>query len=174
MLGANVPASVYFAAALGVVALGLLVGSIVGRARGLIVLGILLALGLAVTAATEQIDVPGRDGDVVWRPTTAAELAPEYQHGTGNATLDLRSAPITGSYAARVQMGAGDLTVLLPPKTDATVDAQAGVGGLDILGRHAGGLGGSLRVSDNGPDGPGGGAVDLTIEIGAGTVEVRR
>jgi phage shock protein PspC (stress-responsive transcriptional regulator) len=174
LLGAELPASAYLAAALGVVAIGLLVGSVVGRARGLVFLGLLVTIGLAITTATERIDVPGGDGDVVWRPTTAAQLAPEYQHRTGNATLDLRAAPITGTYATRVELGAGDLTVLLPQKTDATVDAQAGVGQLNILGRLAGGLGGSLRVSDDGPDGPGGGAVDLTIGIGAGTVEVRR
>jgi phage shock protein PspC (stress-responsive transcriptional regulator) len=174
MLGAEIPASVYLAAALGIVALGLLVGSIVGRARGLIFLGILLTIALAITAATERIDVAGGEGDVVWRPTTAAELASQYQHRVGNATLDLRSAPITGTYAARVELGAGQLTVLLPPKTDATVDAQAGVGQLDILGQNTGGPGSSLQMSDDGPDGPGGGAVDLTIEIGAGTVEVRR
>jgi phage shock protein PspC (stress-responsive transcriptional regulator) len=175
MLGHAVPASAYVAAALGVVALGLLVGSIAGRARGLVFLGILLTIALAITAAAERIDVPGGgDGDVVWKPTTATELVPRYEHRFGNATLDLRSAPIAGTYPARIQLGAGDLTVVLPPHLDATVDAHAGVGQLAILGHDTGGPGSTLRVSDDGPDGPGGGAVDLTIEIGAGNVEVKR
>jgi phage shock protein PspC (stress-responsive transcriptional regulator) len=175
MLGHAVPPSAYFATALGVVGLGLLVGSIVGRARGLIFLGILLTIALAITTAGERMDVPGgTDGDIVWKPATQNQLVPEYRHRFGNATLDLRSAPITGTYPARIQLGGGNLTVLLPAAMDATVDAKAGVGQLNILGHDTGGPGSTVHVSDDGPDGPGGGAVDLTIEIGAGNVEVKR
>jgi hypothetical protein len=175
LLSVGVPASAYVATALAVVALGLLVGTVAGRARGLVFLGILLVLALAITTATERINVPnGPDGDVVWRPTTASDLAPDYQHRFGNALLDLREVPAAGTYRTRVEMGAGKLTVLLPPDLDATVEAHAGVGQLDVLGRRGGGPGSTVRVSDDGPDGPGGGAADLTIEIGAGNVEVKR
>jgi phage shock protein PspC (stress-responsive transcriptional regulator) len=170
----GIPASTYVATALGVVALGLLVGTVVGRARGLILLGLLLTIALAAGMAAERIHVPdGTDGDVVWRPTTAADLAPSYQHRFGKATLDLRSVPIKDPYATHVELGAGTLVVLLPPKADVTVDAEAGLAQLDILGRSKGGPG-TLGLSDDGPDGPGGGSVYLTIQIGAGNVEVKR
>jgi predicted membrane protein len=175
MLGNHIPASTYFATALAVVALGLLVGSVAGRGRGLIFLGLLLTIALPVSTVAERAHLSeGSDGNVAWTPTTEAGLVPDYEHRFGKATLDLRSAPIKGTYRAHVQLGAGTVVVLLPPEVDATVDAQAGVGRLEILGRNTGGPGSTLAVSDDGPDGPGGGAVDLTIQIGAGNVEVRR
>jgi hypothetical protein len=175
MLGNHIPPSTYFATALGVVALGLLAGSILGRARGLIFLGILLTIALAVSTVAERIHIPdGADGDVAWRPTSAAELAPRYVHRFGNATLDLREAPITGDYRTRVELGAGQLTVLLPPDLDAVVAAQTGVGGLQILGHTGGGPDHPVHVTDYGQDGRGRAAVTMTLDVGAGKVEVRR
>ena len=68
----------------------------------------------------------------------------------------------------------GKVLVLLPPKVDATVNAQVGVGEIDVFGHHTGGPGTDVELTDNGADGPGGGHVHVTITSGAGTVEVTR
>lgn len=178
LLGVSVPAAGYVAVALGVVALGLLVGSAAGRARGLIALGVLLALALGVTTAAERLDgvASGQSGDVHWQPVAVAAVQPAYEHGFGGAVLDLRSVAFQGSdsVATRLTNGAGEVTVLLPPNVDVTVRAEVGAGQIDALGRRSDGLGGDVRATDNGTDGPGGGRLDLRIQLGAGNVEVRR
>jgi hypothetical protein len=57
---------------------------------------------------------------------------------------------------------------------DVTVDARVGAGQMDVLGHHAEGLGRELRFTDGGNDGGGGQRLDLSIELVAGNVEVRR
>jgi hypothetical protein len=178
LLGASVPADGYVAGALGVVALGLLVGAVAGRARGLIALGILLALALGVTTAAERVHgLAGRqDGDVTWRPVAVSTVQATYEHGFGNTTLDLRAVAFrtTDRVATRVSNGAGNVTVLLPPDVDVTVRANVGAGRIDAFGPRSEGLGREVRAADSGADGPGGGRLDLRIELGAGNVEVRR
>jgi hypothetical protein len=176
VLGATLQPTAYFAAALAVVALGLLVGAVVGRARGLIALGLLVTLGLGVATAAENVDVdPGKTGTTTWRPLTVADVRPSYEHGLGRSVLDLRAVPFgTQQVTTAVDLGAGDLLVLLPARVDATIDAHSGAGQLTILGHHSTGIDNVDRVTDNGTDGPGGGRLDLRIGLGAGNVEVQR
>jgi hypothetical protein len=75
-----------------------------------------------------------------------------------------------------VHLGAGDITVQLPPDGDVTLRCRVGVGTAFCLG-HGGGAGPSadIRVSDLGLDAaPGGRRLDLDLSVGAGTVSVTR
>jgi phage shock protein PspC (stress-responsive transcriptional regulator) len=176
LLGTSVPASTYFAVALAVVALGLLVGAVAGRARGLIVLGLLLTLGLGIASAAERIDIPrGPDGDVTLQPDAMSDLPTTYRHRFGVVTLDLRGMrvdPTKEHPPVRVQGGAGEVIVLVEPDTDVNVDASVGAGQIDVLGHRTGGIGRDLKIADEGD--PGGAELDIVIELGAGNVEVRR
>ena len=72
-----------------VVGLGLLVSTWLGRARGLILLGLLLVPVVAVSAVVDRIDLRGGTGEQIWAPTTAAQLRDRYRLGAGSLRLDL-------------------------------------------------------------------------------------
>ena len=78
--------------ALGVTAIGLLVGAVIGRAHGLIVLGILLSLATTLAAATDQ-RLSGGIGERDWTPRTVAAAERSYRLGVGDALLDLTQLP---------------------------------------------------------------------------------
>ena len=89
----EVSAVTVIATALAVVAAGLLVGTFLGRSRGLIALGVVLVLVLIPLAALpDDIDwnAGAGAGDRVYRVTTVDDLKPEYELGAGSLTLDLR------------------------------------------------------------------------------------
>jgi phage shock protein PspC (stress-responsive transcriptional regulator) len=179
------------ATALAVVGVGLVVAAFRRRGRGLIVAAVPLAL-LVVAAANAPANGPWRDGwrggppwavdgpgtvqtlgDASWSPAPNA-VAPAYETAFGDARLDLRGLatvpPGAPPVRTQVQSGAGDVTVLLPANADVTAACESGGGDVDCLGRPGGGG----RMTDPGPDGPGGPIIDLQARSGGGDVEVRR
>jgi phage shock protein PspC (stress-responsive transcriptional regulator)/predicted membrane protein len=177
LLGTDVPAGAYFAVALAVAALGLLVGSFVGRARGLIVWGLLLSIALGIAVAAERIDLRSEaTGERNWRPVTVEAIQPRYDHGVGLVVLDLRGVPFTDAtnVSTRIESGVGEVQVLLPPNVDVTADGVVRLGDVQLLDRYGRNPGTRLQVEDSGPDGPGGGRLDLSVELGVGKVEVSR
>ncbi|MGB2840603.1 MAG: PspC domain-containing protein [Actinomycetes bacterium] len=122
-----VDAVTVLAASLGVVALGLLVGTFFGRSRWLIALGVALTLALIPMAAVpEGFSIDGGTGDRLYRVTSETDLLGAYELGAGTLVLDLRRVNITTSTDIDASVGAGELTVLLPD--DVRVDAAADVG----------------------------------------------
>ncbi|HET9517668.1 MAG TPA: PspC domain-containing protein [Actinoplanes sp.] len=174
--GAGVPASAYFAAALTTVALGLIVGSWFGRARGLIALAVVATVGLGISSAGETWGGTDVSNPVVWQPTTVASIADRYETPVGEATLDLRQVDFTGQrQQTSVVMNAGKLTVLLPPAVDTTATVHVDLGSTDVFGQVADGTGLAAReVTDRGTDGVGGGDLQLDIRLNVGDVEVKR
>lgn len=173
---ANPSASVYFAAVLAIIGIGMLVGTRWGRGRGLIAPGLVAAaaLGLSV-AATNPNGFDENPMPAVVMPATLGELPTKYSSGFGDTTIDLRNLDFTGQdRSLQVEQGAGNLTVLLPQSVDVTVDIEVGAGRADVLGRETDGVGQTNRVQDFGPDGEGGGKLALRISTGAGDVEVTR
>lgn len=164
-----------FAAALAVVAGGLLVGAFAGRARGLIVLGVLLSLGTALAAVTDE-GIEGGTGHREWRPTSEAAAERPFRHGVGEAELDLTRLPAGSQVDVDVRLGVGELRVVVP--ADAGVDVEGGVGagvirlfdeepvdgtGLDETARSP-----AAGVSTDGPQ------ITIDAEVGLGELEVRR
>ncbi len=175
--GQSVPFTAYVATALSVTALGLLVGAWFGRSRLLIVLGIVLSVMLGIGAASERIgDYTSFDESVLWRPTSFAELQSEYRHDSGNVTLDLTALNFADRPQTNVQvrLGAGDLVILVPPNVDVDADVNVGAGEAQIFDGHSDGLGIDRTVTNNGLDGPGGGNLDLDVEVGVGSLGVHR
>ncbi len=135
-----------------------------GRASGFSgFLVVCLALLLVTASAASRVEVRDGVGDRTWTPVPAAGTT-AFQLGAGEATLDLSRlvattpapspapssappAPTTTTTAQRVtvEMGAGELTILVPPGLDVRVDASVGFG--DIT--HTGGVGGTTDTSGN-------------------------
>ncbi|MDQ1651297.1 MAG: hypothetical protein QOI35_497 [Cryptosporangiaceae bacterium] len=176
--GASITATVYVATALGVTGIGLVVGTWFGRSRLLILLGLVLALAATLVGAGQRFSHDDRwHHKTLWTPASLSAVQPDYQADSGDATLDLRGIDFTDTTtpkAIHVDLGAGTLRVMLPPKVDVTVASDIGVGTSRVLGTSADGLGLNRTTTDEGTDGPGGGTLDLDLKVGAGTLEVVR
>jgi phage shock protein PspC (stress-responsive transcriptional regulator) len=173
----QVPFAGYVAAALATVGLGLVVGAWVGRARGLIALGIILAVMLAAATAAGQVRPwRGSAGDLTWAPATVSELSDRYEHGFGDAQLDLSQLNLDGQdKKVVVRLNAGDLRITVPQKTDVEAVTKVNVGNANVFDVTWDGVNTPRRtITNNGPDGPGGGHLTLDIQVSAGNVEVSR
>jgi hypothetical protein len=176
---ANLPHGVYAATALTVVGLGLLVGAWRGRARGLVPVGIVLAIiALAAALTSPWQDRFERNGgvDLNLRPTAVGELPASAEYSAGQVRYDLTAVPFDGQSARLgAQIGFGEIVVTVPRTVDVTVHARTGVGAVDLLSAGSrGGFGTERTITDVGPDGPGGGTLDLDLQAGFGHLEVRR
>ena len=158
---------------LGIVGLGLLVGSVWGRAYLLIPVGLLLIVALGVARAVPP-DVPWTSGNRTWVPT-ASDVANRYGLGAGDARLDLSQLTTTHNGVIHARIGAGRLVVVVP--ADATVDihARAGAGRLLLDGDERNGTGLDVTrhlapvTTSATPD-----ELHLDLWIGFGDVEVDR
>ncbi len=159
---------------LGVVGLGLVVGSLVQSGRGLIVAAIPLALLTWVLQATPASGF--KVGVSHWHPATAAQVQPRYAVALGNGRLDLTGLRLTAgqTVTTSVSVGVGETHVILPPNVDAQVSCQTQIGGVHCLGRPGHGQPSRTTVTDNGSAGPSGGKIILDVRSGVGQVHVVR
>ncbi len=115
-----------------VVGVGLLVGAFVGRARWLILPGLLL---VPIVLAASLIDVPLEGGvhDVQAFPNTPQAVAGSYRVVAGSIHIDLTS--LTGTTDARVvaaSTGIGEIDVVVPYDAHVIATGKAGVGMVTI------------------------------------------
>jgi predicted membrane protein len=178
VLGATVPASAYVALPLAVVGAGLLAGAWWGRSRPLIALGVALTLLLGTVAVVERVTASERWGESFAErtvtPTTAAGLdGLVVEQGAGDLTYDLSAVTFpAGSTDLTLQVGAGTLTVVVPADVTVDLDAEVGLGELSAFGSTVSGAGLSRSWQQPGPpDAP---TLQLTLQMGLGTVEVDR
>ncbi|HET6967708.1 MAG TPA: PspC domain-containing protein [Ornithinibacter sp.] len=131
-------ATLGFLIALTGVSLVVLALGLRGRASGFSgFLVVLLGLLLLASSAASRVEVQDGVGERTWTPVPATGVS-SFELGAGDATLDLarldtgvaRSTP----QEIRVDMGAGELTILVPEGLDARVDASVGIGSI----RHTG------------------------------------
>jgi phage shock protein PspC (stress-responsive transcriptional regulator) len=169
----DVDLGVLTAVALAIVGAALVASTWYGRARGLIALGIPLAL---LVGAFGAVDVPlrGGIGDPTHHPRTVDAIDHEYELAVGNLSVDLRDVDFTGARRhLHAQVGIGQLNVTVPPGVRVVLDAHAGVGGVTAFGRSAPECCPTdvHRVS---PGTAGGGTLSLDTDVGAGHVDVTR
>jgi phage shock protein PspC (stress-responsive transcriptional regulator) len=158
----------YLAVALAVVALGVLVGTVVGDAGWLMAIGVLLAVALAVGSVLPS----GRIGTQTPSPTTAADVKPHYRHGIGKLELDLTRVSDVELLAGRtihVDAGVGQTTVIVPDGMDVAIDTHLRAGQIDLFGRMEDGTDVSMVAAPNAPDGS---APTIDIDQKVGQIEV--
>lgn len=172
---ADVTEAMYIAVPLGIVAIGLLIGTWFGRSRGLIALGILLSLALIPTTVLSGLNLSAVNATV--QVDAVADLPAEtVSYGAGSVTYDLSNLVLTDSDNVRlaIEQGAGELTVIVPPNVDVIVNGSTGAGEIKAFDHSFSGLGRDERITDAGADGPGGGTIELDLEVGLGAIEVTR
>ncbi len=157
----------YFAAAIAVVGLALVVGAWWGRTRGSIAIGLLLAPALILTTLVE-VPFEGSVGEARFSPESVAELENPYEHAIGELRIDLRD--LEQDAEVRAELGIGLLYVIVPWDADVAVTSEIGIGELDVLDLRRGGLGVDRTVRSAG-DGP---ELVLDLEVGIGELRVDR
>ncbi len=166
--GAAVDPGRYFGLALAILGVGLVLGTWIGHARLLIVLGLVL---LPFAFAASLIDVPleGGFGSHYVSPSSAGELGDEYRLTGGEIVLDLTRLEDTGEpVVVTATVAMGQIVVLLPEDAGLELDASVGGGELRILGTEEEGTNLEERHVVEG-DGP---QFVLDLEAGLGVVRV--
>jgi hypothetical protein len=168
--------STFFAVPLAIVALGLIVGAWFGRARLMILLGVVLSLALAISTAS-AIEADHRSSENInINPMTVAELDDSYRTDFGNIHANLSRVNFTGEdFEIRfsVEIG-GNIEIILPPDVDVTVEVRVEGGDCRVLGRECGGFNQTSEFTDLGQDGAGGGKLHLDLALRYGNLEVTR
>src|SRR6476619_1804113 len=173
--GGSVVDSAYPALALSVFGVMLLVGAFVGRAGGLIFLGIVAAFALAVTSVLgtfKAMDL--RDGQRIHvAPVSAEQVRTSYEVRQGQVSVDLsRVSDPEGLDGRVIHVGgtAAEVVVVLPRGVESDVTAGIdGPGQVDLPDRHSGGINTNLA----GVYGTGSSTVTIDAHLAVGHIEVR-
>jgi hypothetical protein len=165
-----------FGGALVVVGAALVLTTWFGRGGLLIPVGVLL---FGLLSVSSLIDVPfkGGVGNRTERPTSTAELKPEYHLAIGELTVDLSgvSFPPESTTDVKATVGVGHLVVVVPRGVEVDVRGHAGAGAVQLPGNDD--TQGGVRVNRDtqlrAGAGPGAPRINLDAQVGVGQVEVR-
>lgn len=167
----------YAAAVLVVLGGFLLVSSIFGRARWLIILGLLLA-PLLLAMALLTVPFEGGFGDPRYAPASVAELNAEYRLMAGQMVLDLTSLELAAGEIVELETSVvfGRLEVILPPGMGVTAVARVDAGEIFIDGaRHSQTSGQTANVSmERSVFYEGSGQLMLEAHVGFGELSMRQ
>lgn len=164
-------------AALLVIGVGLLVGTVVGRGRGLIAAGVLLLPVVMVLQVLEPLPVNVFSGDgqavgsSVVTPLDEADLQDTYQVGAGELRLDLREIDFTQDHQVSAQVGLGEVTVVVPDDVSVELIGRVGAGELWLLDRRTDGVGLERTVVDDVAGSDARLVVEVNVGFGEGRVE---
>ena len=149
---------------------GLVGGAFRGGARWLAVPALVLALPLGAVAATD-LDVRGTWGDRTFRPGTVAELTRGYEMGVGSMRVDVRGVKLPpGRTDMPLDIGLGEIRVLVPDDVCVTTDADVGVGAVNVGDGEQGGI--DLDVDDAVPVAPGVRHLHVVADVDIGAFSV--
>jgi len=159
----------YFGIALAIVGLGLVIGAWWGRARPLILLG-LVTLPVAIAASFVNVPLDGGIGDLAFRPQSLGEVRGEYRLAGGDLRLDLSDLKAGGApVTVTASVGIGRLYVVVPDDAQVELDGRVAGGELRLFGNQQIGTGLGDRVERlNGV----GARLVLHLEAGIGGVVV--
>ena len=160
--------TIYPAVALAVITAGVLVGMFFGRPGPLILIGLVVAVVLAVGSVMPTNGM----GDKSIRPLSAAGVDGKYEHGMGVLRFDLTGVDdpeqLLGS-TIRLENGVGEIKVTVPRDLNVAVDAQVDAGEIRAFGSKTGDTDATLVRPPDDPDRP---ALTLHIRENLGGIEV--
>lgn len=160
----------YLALAVTILGVGLLVGSIVGRARWLILVGAILVPTLMFSPVFEYRD--STEFDFHSRPTTFAGVQPSYDVDIGAMVIDLTDLPWNGEeLPIEANIDAGNLEIYIPDGVGIVGGASVDIGRVSGPGGTTGGLGDPhLEWNQEGESG----TVLLDAHVSLGNIDIRR
>jgi hypothetical protein len=175
-LGATIVPAVYAAAALLVVGLALVLATWLGRARGLLPLGVVLTMGALGLSAS---GIPGlasvAPANRVSYSTPADLPAAGDQLDAGTLTVDLSRLPIGTDTVYKARVDLGRLNVVVPKDAQVAVRYTVDAGEVTVFGRSvAEGTELSGTVTDPQPPRPDRPTLTLDLSVDLGSVQVQR
>jgi len=160
----------YVAAGVATLGAGLVIGAFVGRSVALIVVGVLL-LPVLFFAQFVPFPIEGEVGEFRYAPDELAGVQSAYRLGAGSLTVDPRDPDLAGAEVGmEVEVGAGEIVVILPAGVAADVEASVGIGEVRVLDRQDSGIAVSRTVSVPGA----GGRVVLDAQAGVGSIRIEQ
>ena len=116
-----------------------------------------------------------------WRPLTPAAVQASYERGAGRGVLDLTRLPLDGrTVSTRVEIGAGEVQLLLPRGATARINYDIGVGDVKLAGQ-ARDQGVDIRSDRHDmitlyppPGTAPSGTIDVKVNVGVGELKVVR
>ena len=169
LAGANVADPAYPALAVGICGAMLVLGAFFGRAGGIIAVGLVSAVVLALTTAADHWD-----GDrEVHDPTSAAQLDDRYWLGAGEQVFDLTDVQDLSALNGRtldLEGGVGRIEVILPAGLTVDVDADVdGPGHIALFDEETGGIDIQRSKAVVTPGAP---RLSIDAHLGVGEIEV--
>ncbi len=166
--------NVLLSVVLVIVGLGLIAVPI-SRYTGLVVLGV----GLTVVLAASNFDFPRRGGvgETAVTVLSPAELRPQYSLVAGSFLLDLSEVdlgPAREALDVEVSVGLGELVVIVPDGLGVEAEVEVGTGQLHFLGDEIGEGSGISQTLHSEDFERARHRIELRLDMGAGSVEVRR
>jgi phage shock protein PspC (stress-responsive transcriptional regulator) len=175
-LGVAIPLAGYLAAALMIIGLTLVAATWLGRARGLLPLGVVLAIAaVLVTAAGPAARMPVAASSTHVYANLAELPAAGDSQDFGELSVDLSRLAVTADATYRAHVDVGQLDVTVPKDANVVINYKADLGAVRAYGAEvqAGSdLGGQLTE----PQPPEAGQHTLTLDLSvdAGNIEVQR
>ena len=161
------------AIALVILGVGLLVGAWRGRARGVIVLGVLVlpvALVLSLIHLPFGVEIASR----TLSPRRDDPFPASQRLLAGELFIDLTRVDLDGSsHILGIELGAGVVRLTVPRDVTVHLVAEVGMGGLSVMG-YPDRYGVDLVRDVTLPGSPGGGALTIRLDQGIGSVDLYR
>lgn len=161
----------YLALAVTILGVGLLVGSFAGRARWLILVGVILVPTLIFSPAFEY-DWETSNFDLEETPISFSDVESGYAIDIGEMVIDLRELPWDGEeIRIEAAVDAGNLRIYIPEGVGIVGEASVDIGRVAEPGRSTSGLGDpTLTWDDSGELG----TVLLEAHVDVGNIDIRR
>ena len=159
----------YMALAVTVLGLGLMVGSVWGRARWLILLGVIMVPTLLFSPAFE-LDWTSENFNVEHEPHFFTDVQDRYSLDVGNMVIDLTELDWDGEIVVlNARIDAGNLEIIIPSGVGIEGVADVDVGRVSANGRESSGIGSpSLTFNESGTLG----TVVLDAHVDVGNIEI--
>jgi hypothetical protein len=169
LAGAPIADPAYPALAVGACGVMLVLGAFYGRAGGLILVGLVAALVLALATVSTRFD----GEDISRTPSTSADVPASLDTSAGEIVLDLTEVQDLAALDGKdvdLEADAGRIVVIVPDGLSVLVDANVGgPGHLELFGQERGGIGISDEVRHN----AGIGTPELTIDANVSVGEIK-
>jgi phage shock protein PspC (stress-responsive transcriptional regulator) len=154
---------------------GVLIGTVWGRARWLVVPAIGCCAVAVVGAATDGMGLRwSLDQDSIWRsPQTVADIPRSIDTTVGDIDLWLSDVDFAGqTVPMQVRVAVGSVDIFVPSNVDVRVRSRIGVGSADVLGRSTDGYRRDLTVAGDVDRSTG--RLEIDVAVGVGTIDVHR
>jgi phage shock protein PspC (stress-responsive transcriptional regulator) len=175
-LGASIPLAAYFGSGLLVVGIALILATWLGRARGLLALGVLLSVAALISSAAAASPQLPKTSSPPLVYTSVSQLPAGGDHrDVGQLTVDLSQLKLTSDLAYKARVDLGRVEVIVPKDVNVVVHYSTDLGKVRAYGTDiAQGTERSGDIPDPDVAEPGQPTLALDLSLDVGNIEVRQ